>query len=78
MLSEIVSVQNSTTTPLPSAIARVSERLQSPIRGSLLVADNAINHHVTLQPMLDRALQDERVDALIVPIGKGELICRKR
>ncbi len=48
------------------------------VRGGLLVADNAINHQVTLQPMLDRALQDERVDALIVPIGKGELICRKR
>jgi NTP pyrophosphatase (non-canonical NTP hydrolase) len=44
----------------------------------LLVADNAINHRETLQPMLDRALADERVDALIVPIGKGELICRKR
>lgn len=44
----------------------------------LLVADNAINHRETLQPMLDRALQDERVDALIVPIGKGELLCRKR
>ncbi len=48
------------------------------VRGGLLVADNAINHQVTLQAMLDRALQDERVDALIVPIGKGELICRRR
>ncbi len=48
------------------------------VRGGLLVADNAINHQVTLQPMLDRALRDERVDALIVPIGKGELICRRR
>lgn len=47
------------------------------VKGGLLVADNAINHRETLQPMLDRALQDERVDALIVPIGKGELVCRK-
>ena len=47
------------------------------VKGGLLVADNAINHRETLQPMLDRALADERVDALIVPIGKGELICRK-
>ena len=47
------------------------------IRGGLLVADNAINHRETLKPMLDRALADERVDALIVPIGKGELVCRK-
>ena len=46
-------------------------------KGGLLVADNAINHQATLQPMLDRALRDERVDAMIVPIGKGELICRK-
>jgi hypothetical protein len=27
--------------------------------------------------MLDAALIDPRVDAMIVPIGKGELICRK-
>ena len=47
------------------------------VKGGLLVADNAINHHDTLKPMLERALQDERVDALVVPIGKGELICRK-
>jgi caffeoyl-CoA O-methyltransferase len=48
------------------------------VPGGLLVADNAINHQETLQPLLDRALSDERVDALIVPIGKGELVCRKR
>ena len=48
------------------------------VKGGLLVADNAINHHHVLKPMLDRALADERVDALIVPIGNGELICRKR
>lgn len=47
------------------------------VKGGLLVADNASNHRETLQPMLDRALSDERVDALIVPIGKGELVCRK-
>jgi len=47
------------------------------VKGGLLVADNAINHRETLMPMLDRALTDKRVDALIVPIGKGELICRR-
>jgi caffeoyl-CoA O-methyltransferase len=46
------------------------------VPGGILVADNAINHRETLQPMLDRALNDPRVDALIVPIGKGELVCR--
>jgi len=47
------------------------------VKGGLLVADNAINHQETLKPMLDRALADNRVDAMIVPIGKGELVCRK-
>ncbi len=47
------------------------------VKGGLLVADNAINHQTILKPMLDKALSDERVDALIVPIGKGELLCRK-
>jgi caffeoyl-CoA O-methyltransferase len=48
------------------------------VQGALLVADNAISHQTDLQPMLDAALSDPRVDALIVPIGKGELVCRKR
>lgn len=47
------------------------------VKGGLLVADNAINHREALQTMLERALNDERVDALIVPISKGELMCRK-
>ncbi len=48
------------------------------VPGGLLVADNAISHQADLQPALDRALADETVDALIVPIGKGELVCRKK
>ena len=48
------------------------------VSGGLLVADNAINQQEILQPMLDRAQHDPRVDALIVPVGKGELVCRKR
>ncbi|MCB8984763.1 MAG: O-methyltransferase [Ardenticatenaceae bacterium] len=48
------------------------------VNGGLLVADNATSHREDLQPILDRALADPRVDALIVPIGKGELVCRKR
>ncbi|MFC2081835.1 O-methyltransferase [Candidatus Bipolaricaulota bacterium] len=48
------------------------------VSGGILVADNAINHEATLRPMLDRALADARVDAMIVPIGKGELVCRKK
>ena len=48
------------------------------VRGGLLLADNAINHRETLQPFLDRALADQRVDAMIVPVGKGILLARKR
>lgn len=48
------------------------------VPGWILIADNAINHRETLEAMLDAALDDERVDAMIVPIGKGELLCRKR
>jgi len=47
------------------------------VKGGIFIADNAINHYETLKPMIDKALADERVDALIVPIGKGELVCRK-
>jgi len=47
------------------------------VRGGLLVADNATSHREALQPLLDRAVADPRVDAVIVPVGKGELICRK-
>lgn len=47
------------------------------VPGGLLLADNAINHRETLQPMIDRALADPRVDALVVPIGKGVLVCRR-
>ena len=46
--------------------------------GGFLVADNAISHQAELRPLLDRALRDQRVDALIVPIGRGELVCRRR
>ncbi len=47
------------------------------VKGGILIADNAINHNETLKLMLDSALADDRVDAIIVPIGKGELLCRK-
>jgi len=46
--------------------------------GGILIADNAISHESELRPMLDRALRDDRVDAVLVPIGTGDLICRKK
>lgn len=47
------------------------------VPGGLLIADNALNHRSTLQPMIDQALVDQRVDALVVPIGNGVLLSRK-
>lgn len=46
------------------------------VKGGILVADNATNHYDKLKPFIERALNDKRVDALIVPIGTGELVCR--
>jgi caffeoyl-CoA O-methyltransferase len=48
------------------------------VPGGLLVADNAVGFEDVMQPMLDRARIDERVDAVIVPFLTGQLICRKR
>ncbi len=48
------------------------------VSGGILVADNTISHEVELRPMVERALNDERVDAVLVPIGSGDLICRKK
>jgi len=47
------------------------------VPGGLLLADNFLSHQPDLQPVLERAQNDERVDALMVPIGKGLLFCRK-
>lgn len=47
------------------------------VRGGIFVADNAINHEAALRPMLQRAFADERVDALVAPVGKGVLVCRR-
>lgn len=48
------------------------------VPGGLLVADNAISHEADLRPVIERAQRDPRVDAVIVPIGKGELVCRRK
>jgi caffeoyl-CoA O-methyltransferase len=48
------------------------------VPGAILIADNATSHRDDLQPMLDRALADDRVDAMIATVGKGELVCRRR
>jgi predicted O-methyltransferase YrrM len=48
------------------------------IAGGLIVADNAINHYESLQSMMEKAKADHRFDCLVVPIGKGEFVCRRK
>ena len=47
------------------------------VPGGLLVADNVISHADFLREFTSRALSDDRVDAVVVPIGKVELLCRR-
>jgi caffeoyl-CoA O-methyltransferase len=53
----------------------VSDRV---LKNGMIVADNAINHYDIIKPMIDKAMADERFDCLIVPIGKGELVCKRK
>ncbi len=45
--------------------------------GGFFVADNAISHQEELGDFVQQVRSDTRVDALVVPIGKGLLVCRK-
>ncbi len=45
--------------------------------GGLFVADNVISHKAELAAFVEQALADERVDALILPVGKGLLVARR-
>lgn len=47
------------------------------VSGGMLVADNISSHQHMLGRFVKRVLKDRRVDAIIVPIGSGELVCRK-
>jgi predicted O-methyltransferase YrrM len=47
------------------------------VPGGILLADNVVSHQADLQPMIDSALRDDRVDALVIPIGQGILLCKK-
>ena len=46
-------------------------------KGGLICVDNAISHAPEFQDFLDDTRLDPRVDAVIVPIGSGLLVCRK-
>ena len=45
--------------------------------GGILAADNVVSHAEELADFVAQAENDPRVDALVVPIGKGILVCRK-
>jgi predicted O-methyltransferase YrrM len=47
------------------------------VSGGILVADNAVNHGEEIAEVIARAEEDTTVDSVIVPIGKGVLVCRK-
>jgi predicted O-methyltransferase YrrM len=45
--------------------------------GGMLAADNVVSHRDTLEDVIIRAEVDDRVDSVVVPIGRGVLVCRK-
>jgi len=46
--------------------------------GGMIIADNAIDHYDSIKPMMERAERDDRFDCLMIPIGKGEFVCRRK
>ena len=48
------------------------------VKNGILIADNAISHADTLLPWIQKVLDNPDFDSLVVPIGKGELVCRKK
>jgi predicted O-methyltransferase YrrM len=58
----------------PSCYELVVPRL---VPGGLFVADNLLSHEDELRLFATAVSADPRVDALVAPIGKGILICRR-
>jgi len=48
------------------------------VPGGLLAADNVVSHAEALAPFVQAVEADVRVDAVVVPIGRGVLVSRKR
>ena len=48
------------------------------VSGGILVVDNIISHKSELDQFIKKVEADTRVDSVIVPIGKGEFLCRRR
>ena len=47
------------------------------VPGGIIAVDNVISHANELAGFVSLVENDSRVDALVVPIGKGILVCRK-
>lgn len=47
-------------------------------KNGILVADNVISHKEILEKMVEDAMNDQRVDAMVVPIGSGVLFCIRK
>ena len=47
------------------------------VSGGIIAVDNVISHADELAGFISYVESDPRVDALVVPIGKGILVCRK-
>jgi predicted O-methyltransferase YrrM len=45
--------------------------------GGVLVADNVLSHARELAAFQERAVRDARLSAVVVPIGRGELLAAK-
>ncbi|UCD20482.1 MAG: class I SAM-dependent methyltransferase [candidate division WOR-3 bacterium] len=48
------------------------------VQRGILVADNVLSHKEILKEMVDDALSDQRVYAMVLPIGSGLLLCVRR
>jgi caffeoyl-CoA O-methyltransferase len=48
------------------------------VKNGIIIADNAINHYVAMKNMIEKAYNNEKLDCMIVPVGQGEFICRKK
>jgi caffeoyl-CoA O-methyltransferase len=60
------------------AQAYYKEAVARLVPGGLFISDNAISHQERMSDMLKTAFSDQRVDAMVVPIGKGLLLVRRQ
>ena len=48
------------------------------LTNGILVADNVNSHKEELAPFVEQARNDASVDVIVLPVGKGLLVCTKR